>query len=706
MADSTEIGARFSAGSAGSARPREDGPGSLVVLPRTRGPQRPSHNLPLELTSFVGRERALAEVKRLLQSARLLTLTGPGGCGKTRLALKVAQDVVERFENGAWLVELAPLSDPALVPQAVAQALGVRDQPGRPLTETLADSLGSEQLLLVLDNCEHLIEATARFVETMLTRCPDLHILATSREPLNVGGEANWSVPSLSVPEEGRLLPAEDPARYEAVRLFVERAEAILPDFALTDRNAPQVTRVCRRLGGIPLAIELAAARVKVLSVEQIAGRLDDCFGLLTAGSRTALPRQRTLRATIDWSHALLGQEEQTLFRRLSVFAGGSTLEVAEAVCAGEGLEGDEVLDVLSRLVEKSLVVMRDRDGEARYHLLEMVRQYGWSKLEESGEAETVRRRHAIFFLALAEEAELTGAEQGVWLDLLEAELDNLRAAIGWSIEGGEPEMWLRFAGALSYFCYLRGYYGEGREWFEGALPGDGAAPAPLRAKALLGVGLLAFLQCEYERATALLRESAALYRELADKRGLASTLQLLGSVEREQGRYEQARAFHQESLDLSRESGDEAGVANALAHRGIVAWMEGDYERAAQLCTQALPMCRGLGETHATVWSLIVLGTGAHHHGDHERGTKLLEESLALSLEGYAEGVPFSLNQLGIAAYRRGEHEQAAALLKVSLVLHRDLGNGWRVASVLEGLAEVASVHGNHERATRLFGA
>src|SRR5918998_3407526 len=356
-----------------------------------RNPERLSHNLPLELSSFVGREKGLAEVERLLEHNRLLTLTGSGGCGKTRLALAVASELVEEFEDGVWLVELAPLVDPSLVPRAVASTLGVREQPGRSPTETLSDYLGSKKVLLVLDNCEHLIEACAELAEALLHSCPELRALATSREALGIAGEVAWPVPSLSLPDLRRLPDIESLPQYESARLFLERTAAVNPTFTLTEQNAGAVAQVCYRLDGIPLAIELAAARAKVLSVEQISERLDDSFRLLAAGSRTAMPRHRTLHATMDWSHELLSREERVLFRRLSMFAGGFTLEAAESVCAGEELERDEVLELLSYLVDKSLVIMREVGGETRFRLLETVRQYGREKLGEAGDEAEVR---------------------------------------------------------------------------------------------------------------------------------------------------------------------------------------------------------------------------------------------------------------------------------------------------------------------------
>ena len=408
---------------------------SVEAEPAPRIPERPAHNLPLEFSSFVGREKELAEVKRLLESTRLLTLTGSGGCGKTRLALAAASELVEGFEDGVWLVELASLADPSLVPQSVAFTLGIREQPGRSPTEALSDYLGSRKVLLLLDNCEHLVEACAELAEALLHSCPELRVLATSREALGITGEVAWLVPSLSLPDLRRLPAVEGLPRYESARLFVERA-AVKPTFALTEQNAVAVTQVCYRLDGIPLAIELAAARAKVLPVEQIADRLNDSFRLLAAGSRTAMPRHRTLHATMDWSRELLSWAERSLFHRLSVFAGGFSLEAAESVCIGGDVERDEVLGLLSRLVDKSLVVAREEDGETRYRLLETIRQYGREKLDGSEEESEAGRRHAGFFVGLAEKAEreLNGPDQARWLTRLETEHDNIRAALSWSL--------------------------------------------------------------------------------------------------------------------------------------------------------------------------------------------------------------------------------------------------------------------------------
>src|SRR5579884_1061615 len=429
-------------------------------------------NLPVQLTSFIGREKEMEEIKRLLSRTRLLTLTGSGGCGKTRLAAQVGADLLADFADGVWLVELAAIADPALVPQTVASTLGIREEPGQRLLETLQQHLKPKSLLLLLDNCEHLSAACAQLAETLLQACPNLRILASSREALGIAGELAYRVPSLSLPELPRLPSAEAAlvpalARCEATRLFVERAALSYPGFALTEQNAPAVAQVCVRLDGIPLAIELAAARIKVLSADQIAARLDDRFRLLTGGSRTALPRQQTLRALIDWSYDLLSEAERTLLRRLSVFAGGWTLEAAEAVCSADALH------LLTSLVDKSLAVYEEQAGEARYRLLETVREYARDRLLESGEMEEVRERHFAFFLRMAEEIEpkLTGLEQAAWLDRLEGEYDNLRAASGWALSAAEgAQAGLRLAGALWRFWEIRGHIDEGRGRLKNAL--------------------------------------------------------------------------------------------------------------------------------------------------------------------------------------------------------------------------------------------
>ena len=539
--------------------------GRLVAFPSGDRHVSPPSNLPLQLSSFVGREKELAEVRRLLQDTRLLTLTGPGGCGKTRLAVVAANELLGRFEDGVWLVELAPLADPSLVPQAVASTLGVRERPGSSLAVALSDYLRTRKLLLILDNCEHLIDACAELAEAWLHSSPGLRVLATSREALGITGEVAWPVPSLSLPDLRRLPDLESLPRYESARLFVERTAAVRPDFTLTEQNASAVAQVCYRLDGIPLAIELAAARTKVLSVEEISARLGDSFRLLAAGSRTAMPRQRTLHATMDWSHKLLGQKESVLFRRLSVFAGGFTLEAAESICTGEELQRDEVLELLSQLVDKSLVVAQERDGAARYRLLETVRQYGRERLEEAGEAAFVREQHAGHYLAVAEEAEpeLRGERQLAWLERLETEHDNLRVAMAWLLWRGESEVAARLGWALWLFWGIRTHLAEGRRSMERALSARGsvAMTESARAKALFVAGMMANYQGDHLSAEPLVQESLRLFTDLEDKVGTAYALSNAGYVALGRGRFRQAIAVIEEAADLFLEEGGRNGA-------------------------------------------------------------------------------------------------------------------------------------------------
>ena len=556
-------------------------PGLPADFPPLPSPQAPPTNLPVQVTSFVGREQEQATVLALLGHSHLVTLTGAGGAGKTRLLLQVAVASVETCPDGVWLVELASLADPVLVPQVVAAVLGVREEPGRPLSATLAAYLQPKALLLLLDNCEHLVGACAELANALLRTCPKLRILASSREGLLAAGETTYRVPSLSVPDLDHLPMPEQLAGYEAVQLFVERARARRPEFSLSAKNARAVAQICARLDGMPLAIELAAARVSALPVEAILARLDDRFRLLTGGPRSALPRQQTLRAALDWSHDLLSDQERLLLRRLSVFAGGWTLEQAEEVCVGQGIEAWEVLDVLGSLVNKSLILPEERDGEAHYRLLETIREYVLERLAMSGEQVEFRRRHAGYYLRQAEaaEPELHGPRQGRLLNQLETEHDNLRAALAWSLASGEAALGIRLAGALSGFWYLRGYVSEGRGWLERALarldmPGSEQEPAaaasgdprPLgrrKVEAQLHEGLGDAMElvgqhdearAAYQRALALIPVQSAAWR--------ARLHQKTGNSWRSQRRFQEAlQAYDVAEAELGHEP-SEAAVA------------------------------------------------------------------------------------------------------------------------------------------------
>ena len=608
--------------------------GWVSKLPGASEGRRPKNNLPLQLTGLVGREREIAEVERLLSEHRLLTLTGPGGSGKTRLALAVASTLGDDYEDEAWLVELAPLSDPELVPQAVAPVLGVREEPGTAVLDSLRAHLEAREILLVLDNCEHLVDACADLADALLRSCPDLKVFATSREALGVVGETLFVVPPLSLPDPRHLQDIEGLSHYEATELFSERARAASPDFEITERNAVAVAQVCYRLDGMPLAIELAAARARALSVEQIVSRLDDRFVLLTGGGRTALAHNGTLRATMDWSHELLSQEERVLLRRLSVFAGGFTLAAAEAVCGGEGLEENEVLDLLSSLVDKSLVLVSEQEGEARYGLLETVRHYAAEKVEEAGEGTKVGGRHAEFFLRLAEQAdtESKGARRAAWLGRLEAEHDNLRTVLDWALTHGEDDLGLRVAGALGGFWLVRGRLSEGRRWLEAALQGGDGTPEPTRTGTLLRAGLIAREQGDHERSVELLGEALALARRIGDKATAAIALLNLGWAALLRDELQRASELTEESLTLQRETNDWVGVARALTVLGLLANAQGDHERAKALHEESLGLAREAGDVGAIVLSLMPGALASLGSGDRRRARELCEEGLQLS--------------------------------------------------------------------------
>ena len=627
-----------------------------------------SHNLPVQLSSFVGRDRDLAEVQRSIGDRRLVTLTGFGGVGKTRLALEVAGSLLDRYLDGVRLVELAALVDPLLVPHAVASALDLAEQPGRSIDDVLVAALRTQEMLLVLDNCEHLLDASAALVERVLRTCPDVRIIATGREALGIGGEVVWPVAPLELPAEAIAVDRAD--RYGALRLFLERCRVRKPDFASTEQNLPATIEICRRLDGIPLAIELAAAWIPSLSVDELATRLDDRFRLFTGGSRTALPRHQTLRALVDWSYDRLLAEEQTVLRELTVFAGGWTLAAAEAVCTGAsgGDRGASPIELLGRLVAKSLVVADDRAGATRYSFLVTIRQYGAEKLDEA-EGDAARRRHAAYFLDLAERAEpeLRGADQRAALARLTDEQDNLRAALRWSISSSETETALRLCGALWRFWWIRADLDEGPRWLRQALAMDGDASPTSRAHVLNGAGALSRLRGEVPQATAYHAEALALLQEIGFQQGIAATYQNLASVAKDRAAFDEAQRLYLQSLALFREIGDEWGIAMALNNLGINVRGLRQYDRARALCEEALAIRRARGD----VW-----------------------------------GVAMSLNELARIARARGEYDRAGELCNESLTIFQALGVKLHIAASLEVAAWVAGGRGEHTRAARLFGA
>jgi predicted ATPase/DNA-binding XRE family transcriptional regulator len=664
---------------------------------------------PAPINELIGRTTELTATTRLLRqrSTRLLTLTGPGGVGKTRLTLAVAGEVADSFQDGVCWVPLAALTDPAAVVPAVAESIGLRPLESTRLIEEIAEQIGRSAMLLVLDNCSHVVAQVGQVSAALLERCPNLSILASSRELLRLAGESVYVVPALSLPYDEQNLESS-----EAVRLFVERATARGYELG---GELEQVARVVRRLEGMPLAIELAAARTNVMTIAELAAELETSFGILAGGDRTASPRQQSMYGAIEWSHALLTPAERDMFAQLSVFVGGWTLGAAAAVLTGVGSRV-EALDLIGRLVDKSLLRVTRRGGVARYYMLAVIREFAADRLRAAGETDAMAERHARYYLSLAEEAEgqLRGPEQGEWLDRLESELPNLRAAIAWSLRTDAVAEALRLTGALWLFCNLRGHYAEGSQWLERALQlADRQPPermeglAPACAKVNLGAGTLAFLQCEYDAATERLQIALTQYKELGDAAGTALALQRLGSVARERGDYEAAEDLHCESYDLYESLGDRAGMAWAHNHLGFVAWLRGDLEVGARRCRRARDAFRVVGDGEGLAWSLISLGAIAQYGDELVEAEDLLQESLALSQRlGYREGVAWSLNQLGIIERRRGLTERAVHLLDESLAEHRDLGDRWRSASVLEELAAVAQQRGRSEYAAFLLGA
>jgi predicted ATPase/DNA-binding CsgD family transcriptional regulator len=679
------------------------------------------HNLPLQLTSFVGREQEMTEVTRLLTTTRLLTLTGTGGCGKTRLALQVAAELGDAYPDGVWLVELAPLADPDLVPQTVATVLGVREQPGQPMLTTLVAALKAKQIVVMLDNCEHLLDASAYLAEALLRGCPGVRVLATSRELLGVAGEIAWRVPSLPVPDTAHLPSFDVVGRYEAVQLFVERATAVQTTFAVTAHNAAALAQVCRRLDGIPLAIELAAARVTALSAEQIAARLDDRFRLLTGGRRTAMRRQQTLAAAIDWSHDLLTEPERVLLRRLAVFAGGWTLEAAEAVGSrqyavdsedggsdvplppADRLLPPDVLDLLTRLVEKSLVVV-EHGAAARYGLLETVRQYAGDKLLAAGEAAAVRDRHLAWYLALVEavEPELRRGEQLAWLARLDAEHDNLRVALGWARDA-DPTAGLRLAGSLWQYWRARGHYGEGRRWLEDFI-GRAQAPTAARAKALLGLGILASEQGDPAAARTWLEASLALSRQVGDQWLISWSLRDLAVVLQELGDLGRSRILLEEAGALARAMGDQRGLGDSLLVLGRQAAWAGDYREAKQMLEEGLAVLRAVGDRMQVCFALGVLCSIVLDEGQDEQARHLVQEGLVIARN---VGSPWHVGYLrmleGRIAHWQGALAPARAHLEAVLVEAREAEHRAGVATVAAWLGQVARLQGDGERALAL---
>lgn len=671
------------------------------------------NNLPIQLSSFIGREYELGEIRQRLSATRLLTLTGVGGTGKTRLALQAGADVIQEFKDGVWLIELAPLSAPDLVPQAIALGLNLREQAGRPFLDLIQDYLARKNLLLVLDNCEHLVETCAQTADTLLRAAPRLKIVATSREALGIAGETTYPVPSLSLPTTAALLP-DALSQYEAVQLFVERALAVQPNFQVTHQNAPAVAQICNRLDGIPLALELAAARTKALSVEQIAARLDDRFRLLTGGSRTALPRQRTLQAAIDWSYKLLSRPEQALLRRVSVFAGGWSLEAAEYVCAIEELESSDVLDPLLSLVDKSLVVADAQGTETRYHLLETIRQYAQEKLDTTEETVALRDRHLEYFRDLANKAKRAGrgADQLEWLERLNTEHDNMRAALTWSSEEGSVDAGLYLAASLWVFWVYYGHMKEGRVFLERLLGDPRAADhIEARASASLSAGILAHNLSNRSACQSHLEQSVMLWEQLgpAGAKDLmyARGWLLFTNAELEGSDYSLADQHFQDSLKYYRKMGGPAEIGDTLQTIGILAARRGDPVRARQATAESLAIFQTTGNQIRVNDLKSNLAYSEFEQGNYEQARLLSEQALNFYRNArfkYLIGDAQALQ--GAIAMREADYAAAKKWYSECVLDEQAVGGIAHIPECLIGFAGIAAAEQSFQRAAILLGA
>jgi non-specific serine/threonine protein kinase len=653
----------------------------LTEYPNNQRPSSPSRerktNLPIPLTSFIGREKDVERIQQRLNRHRLVTLIGAGGIGKTRLSQYVASQLLGDYADGVWLVELASLSDPSLVPQTVAAVFGIQQGSNsvRALVETLIHFLRAKTLLLILDNCEHLLDACAQLADKLLKNCPNLKILATSREALGIIGEALYQVPSLTIPEIHRVEPIEKLNDYESIRLFDERAQLVQMDFALTQENAFSVAQICFRLDGIPLAIELAAVRVQMFSTEQIASQLNECFRTLTGGSRTALPRHQTLQASIDWSWHLLYDHEQTVLRRLSIFAGGFTLESVGQVCTGNGIESRQIVGLISHLVTKSLVVANQESGrERRYRLLETIRQYAREKLVEAGEEENIRTQHLKYFSELCKQAEpaLRGHEQLEWYARMTHERDNIRAALGWA-EKTDVEAGLWISGNLWRFWEdidLR----EGEGWLKKFLDIPESYHQPhARAKALYAYGIILFLTEQYTPMRGIVEECLSLYQTLGDPCGEIDGL-IVSARYHSVTNDPAAMELLLKAFGLAEAVGDVWRQAFALGH---IAWGSGnDYEQQISHFKEAIALFRRAGDFRELQEYLGTLGNYELMGGDIESAQEHLAEAMQLSQHTYFKGAMHYLAALGRVEAVKGNFEKARALLERSITNAIELGN------------------------------
>jgi non-specific serine/threonine protein kinase len=694
------VSSALDAGLALHAAGRPASAGALLALLR---PPATPHNLPTFVSSFIGRNEELREIQGLLDESRLVTLVGAGGCGKTRVAVATASSVLADFPDGVFLVDLAPVSEPDLVPQTVARAVGVREQPGRQLVDVLTNALREGTYLVLMDNCEHLIDAVAVLTETLLQASPSLRVLATSREPIRIDGETTWPVPALGLPKDQELPRAI--LDTESARLFVDRARSVRPDLDLGDADASAVAQICNGLDGIPLALELAAASLRSMDVQEVADRLDDRFSLLTDGRRTALPRHRTLRGAVEWSHDLLSDDEKVALRRLGVFAGTFSEDAASGVCGPDGLS--DVPRILLQLVDASLLV---RDGQHRFHMLETIREYARERLEAAGERTEIADRHGHWFRSMVEDAEpeLFGPRQADLLAALETDHDNIRSALSWWVrESPQPVSATQLASALGRFWMARGHLAEGRMWLESTLHMSDTEASPLRAKNASAAGGIAHLQGDLDAARAHHEEALKLCRAIGMAQGVASSLSNLGALASMRGDYSTAIELSDEAVRIFRDLGDRAREAQTLANLGAVAYANGDLERARTYLEQALQVVTELGDVQTRAKILTNLGGVARAQADFGSARTHLEESLSVKHElGDRQGIAAAYNALGDLALAEGDAPIAVGHHRRAIELFNDLGDQANVALSMTALALALAHGGRADQAARLFGA
>ncbi|HYI67917.1 MAG TPA: tetratricopeptide repeat protein [Candidatus Limnocylindrales bacterium] len=679
-------------------------------FPPVRSLETLPNNLPHQLSSFVGRAQEIADAQARLATTSILTLTGPGGVGKTRLALEVGAHLVDAYPGGVWYIELAALNDGALIGDTIASALQLK-QAAAGAIPTLLSALADRRVLLILDNCEHMLDPVVEVADQLLRRCPDLRIVATSREALGMSGESLMPVPSMSLPEPGGPGSPEAFERLascDAVQLFIDRGRAVAPGFALTEENAEAIAQICLRLDGIPLAVELAAARVRSLPPHQIAARLDNRFRLLTGGSRTALPRHRTLRAAMDWSFDMLGEAEQALLPRLSAFAGSFSIEAAEAVAAGDPVDRDEVIDLLARLVDKSLLMPEEGSTEARYRMLETIRDYAQEHLAESGNASEVYARHRDWFVALVQQARpgfFDGPEQAAWLARLSDDHDNLRAALRWSDEdpdGASAE--LSLASGLWRFWEIRGHLAEGSAWLDRALARTGGEISARRALGLTGVGVLATQRGDHAAASAAHEASLLLHRELGNPMAVAAACSNVASAAIEQGNFDRARELYREAVGLSRSAGDLQGAAFSLLNLADLTARQGDDVEADDLYAQSIQTFETNGDLWGMAHATSRLALVSKRRGDLAAARSRYQDAMALYRRiGDRRAEARMLAGLGDVSSEEGDVPGAAASYRESLTLRSQLGDRAGIAAMFERLAGIAEA--DPERAARLLG-